>query len=1038
MTRSTIGSRPVRSAPVLVQHGPGHLRRWYAQTSRRVVTAHDVTDRGAADALVVQPGSTAPGRARGPPPMRREGPEKLTGAALYADDLVVPGAWYGATIRSTDAHARFARARPRSRVRLVERSWSSPRPTSPARTSSARSRRDQPILVPIGGEIQHHAEPLALLAAPDRATLRGRPPRHPATATERCRAVFDPLDVGARLRHVRRSRAARSTRPSAAADLVLEGEYRVGHQEQLYIENNAMIAVAARRTAASRSRARSSARTTSTRRSSAALGARRHAGPGRPGRDGWRVRRQGGVPLGHRAPRRAPGAQGAAAGADDLRPPRGHRGDHQAPPGDRPPPDRGDRATAGSLAQDIEVVMDGGAYCTLTPVVLSRGAHPRRRPVPRARTSASAPARRATNTPPNGAFRGFGAPQVEFAAETHLNRLAERSGISPLELRRRNVYRPGDTTPTGQVLRESVAGEEVLERAAEARRVRAAADADRARPRPAVRLRVHPGLAAADRAAPGSRAGIGLALAWHGAGFTGSGEVKLASVVSLELTADGRGPDPDRVDRDGAGDQDDLPAARRRRRSASRWTTSRSPRRTPPTCPDSGPTVASRTAMVVGGMLIKAAAAAAGRRGGRDRRRRSPTRTARTPAATGRIRIDERFEPYPDVSFDDDDLPRRRLPGLRLGGLRRARRRRPRHRRGARPGRRRRRRHRARSSIRCSPRARSRAARSRPSATPRSRRSSCATAATSTTGSRPTSSRPRSTRRGSRRSSSRRRSAACPHGAKGVGELPMDVGAPAVVAAIADATGAWIADLPASPERILAAVPGRPAVSPLPPGRVGAGPMTAYRFTVNATPLEVDVPGMRRLLDVLREELGPDRHEGGLRRGRVRRLHGPARRRAGGLVPRPGLPGRRRRHPDRRGARRRRRPTPGGPAAVPSADRRLPGRVPRCGPAAPSAGICTPGMLMAARAPTSTPAAAPTRTRSARRSPATCCRCTGYTQDRRGHRSPIAAGGLALVADACRSSRPSSSPRTAWPTGARRRGPRRPTRPAARSPAART
>jgi CO/xanthine dehydrogenase Mo-binding subunit len=57
-----------------------------------------------------------------------------------------------------------------------------------------------------------------------------------------------------------------------------------------------------------------------------------------------------------------------------------------------------------------------------------------------------------------------------------------------------------------------------------------------------------------------------------------------------------------------------------------------------------------------------------------------------------------------------------------------------------------------------------------------------------------------------------------PHGAKGVGELPMDVGAPAVVAAIADATGVWIGDLPASPERILAAMVGRPDVAPLPPG----------------------------------------------------------------------------------------------------------------------------------------------------------------------------------------------------------------------------
>src|SRR3712207_747170 len=119
------------------------------------------------------------------------------------------------------------------------------------------------------------------------------------------------------------------------------------------------------------------------------------------------------------------------------------------------------------VAQDIDVVMDGGAYCTLTPVVLSRGAlhagGPYRCPNVRIRARATR-----TNTPPNGAFRGFGAPQTEFAAETHLNRLAEALGLSPLEIRRRNVYRAGDTTPTGQVLRESVAAHEVLERAAQA------------------------------------------------------------------------------------------------------------------------------------------------------------------------------------------------------------------------------------------------------------------------------------------------------------------------------------------------------------------------------------------------------------------------------------------------------------------------------------------------------------------------------------------------------------------------------------------
>src|ERR1051326_7620928 len=100
------------------------------------------------------------------------------------------------------------------------------------------------------------------------------------------------------------------------------------------------------------------------------------------------------------------------------------------------------------VAQDIEVVMDGGAYCTLTPVVLSRGAlhagGPYRCPNVRIRARATR-----TNTPPNGAFRGFGATQVEFAAEIQLGRAAEALGISPLEIRRRNLYRVGDETPTG-------------------------------------------------------------------------------------------------------------------------------------------------------------------------------------------------------------------------------------------------------------------------------------------------------------------------------------------------------------------------------------------------------------------------------------------------------------------------------------------------------------------------------------------------------------------------------------------------------------
>ena len=192
----------------------------------------------------------------------------------------------------------------------------------------------------------------------------------------------------------------------------------------------------------------------------------------------------------------------------------------------------------------------------------------------------------------------------------------------------------------------------------------------------------------------------------------------------------------------------------------------------------------------------------------------------------------------------------------------------------------------------------------------------------------------RSMPRGSRRSSSRRRSPVVPHGAKGVGELPMDVGAPAVIAAIADATGVWISELPASPERILAALSGVAAVAPLPPGASEAARVTTYRFTVNGEAVELDVPGMRRLLDVAARGPRPDRHEGGLRRGRVRRLHGAARRGARGRLSRPGLPGRGSDRPDRRRAG-------AGAAGDGAASTRSRPRSSR--PAAPSAGSARPG-----------------------------------------------------------------------------------------------
>ena len=106
--------------------------------------------------------------------------------------------------------------------------------------------------------------------------------------------------------------------------------------------------------------------------------------------------------------------------------------------------------------------------------------------------------------------------------------------MSPAELRRRRVYRVGDLTPSGQVLRESVAASQVLDRAVEA------AEFDRSRAASAADPTASGGQrrAALDRPPPGG--GTGLALGWHGSGFTGGGERVLASVAAVEVTAAGR------------------------------------------------------------------------------------------------------------------------------------------------------------------------------------------------------------------------------------------------------------------------------------------------------------------------------------------------------------------------------------------------------------------------------------------------------------------------------------------------------------------
>lgn len=240
------------------------------------------------------------------------------------------------------------------------------------------------------------------------------------------------------------------------------------------------------------------------------------------------------------------------------------------------------------LATDIEFVLDGGAYATLSPVVLSRGtihaAGPYFHPSIRIASKAMV-----TNTPPHGAFRGFGAPQSTFAMECHMDRVARALQIPPEELRRRNLLRDGQTTATGQVLSDGVDLVHLMDRALKLSQYHAKCKSF-----------------AAHNAKNSIKRGIGFATFMHGAGFTGSGESYLQSKASIEVTPVGMvrvlasnteiGQGKNTVFAQIVAEALHLDIADVDVVMADTAVV-----------PDSGPTVASRTTMVVGNLLLLAA-----------------------------------------------------------------------------------------------------------------------------------------------------------------------------------------------------------------------------------------------------------------------------------------------------------------------------------------------------------------------------------------------------------------------------------------------
>src|SRR6266480_732455 len=412
---------------------------------------------------------------------RKEGRKKVTGQALYVDDLSFPGMLHGVTVRSSV---------PRGRIKSI----SFPRVQRPATAGRSDSEipwneftivtakdipgenyvalilNDQPYLA--DAIVNHPEEAIVLLAHQDKYLLE-EARRHVAIEYEELPAIFSLQDSLAKEEIIwgednvfKKFLVDKGNVDEAwaKADFIVDGEYETGAQEQLYIENNGAIAIASPNEGVT------------------VWGSMQcpyyvHKALiklfGLPEEKIRVIQTETGGGFGGKEeyPSMIAGHAALLSWKSGLPVKMIYDCAEDMVATTKRHPSRTRHKTAVTkdgrlLAQEIEFVIDGGAYCTLSPVVLSRGtihaAGPYSCPHVRIKSQAVA-----TNMPPHGAFRGFGAPQSIFALERHMDKVAKTIGLTPAEFRRRNFIKQGETTATSQIIREKVNMEGLLNQAFE-------------------------------------------------------------------------------------------------------------------------------------------------------------------------------------------------------------------------------------------------------------------------------------------------------------------------------------------------------------------------------------------------------------------------------------------------------------------------------------------------------------------------------------------------------------------------------------------
>ncbi len=602
----------------------------------------------------------------GTSPPRKEGAAKVLGTARYVDDLVLDGMIFGATVRAGIARGRILEIAFDDSV-----DWSEftivTAADIPGENTIIHLTKDHPCLA--DGFVNHPEEPIVLLAHREKAVLpaavaavRITYEELPGVFTiEESEEGLERAEHGDESGIVWRGHGhgggpnvfktylmrkdQRDAPPEVweGADFIVEGEYRTGAQEQLYIENNGVIGECVVE-------------------DGRVVGVTVQGSMQCPYYVVHALEQVFDLPADKcRVIQTETG--GAFGGKEDFPSVIGSHAALLAMKAGRPVKMTYDRAedmvattkrhpsrtrhrTAVSkdgrlLAGEIDFAIDGGAYATLSPVVLSRGvihaSGPYDWPYLTVRGKAMA-----TNIAPHGAFRGFGAPQSVFAMERHMDRIAAVCGLTPEEVRRRNFLEHGGRTATGQHLSDALDLQALL--------TRGLAEADYHRKREEY-ARTNVGAAV--------KRGIGFASFFHGSGFTGSGERRLNSLVEMELTPDGRPNILVSSTEFGQGTNTILCQVAAQTLGIAyedvaieRPDTFR--------VPNSGPTVASRTAMIVGklveraavqmrGMLIEAGCLAEGYGAGEF-----VVGARKYLEARGPLKASVRYEAPGDIFWDDD------------------------------------------------------------------------------------------------------------------------------------------------------------------------------------------------------------------------------------------------------------------------------------------------------------------------------------------------------------------------------------------------